>query len=189
MKLKITTLSILGFLMAGTAFATPMHQRENPESKLLLTCQMDGSVALRFFYNPPGEYFHFPLIFRAVEQTDPRLNTTPVTSEGRTAYISLAEMRSLIERLAHSGLTWQESEKIQTLGTYKQIPVLDSLEILIICSKGTARTTLLPTKICKTLAPLDTALKTPRALWEFQLFRQGYGCTVEGFHSEAYPDR
>ena len=45
-----------------------------------------------------------------------------------------------------------------------------------------------PKQICERLAPLDAALKQPRALWEFQLFRVDYGCHVPGFNRNAFPE-
>jgi hypothetical protein len=189
MTLKNFGLCVLGLVLLVAANADSTLTRQNRENESLMSCAANENAAVRFFYNPPGGYFHFPLIFRSVEQADLRLNTAPMTTEGRTAYISFAEMRQLVEGLANSKLSWRVSEKAEGLGSYKKIPVLDRMEILVLCPKGTPRSKLAPKNICETLAPLDPALKTPRALWEFQLFRQGYGCKVPGFNPEAYPDR
>lgn len=162
--------------------------RRTVDNDRVFNCPVDENTAVRFFYFPGGDYYHFPLIFRPVAQGDPRLNTAPMGEEGRTAYISRKEMRDLIRRLAHSGLSWQESEKVEPLGSFKPLALLMTTEIRVVCSKGMARAEFDPKRVCQTLEPLDSALKTPRALWEFQLFRQGYGCKVTGFNWDAYPD-
>ncbi|MHB8486278.1 MAG: hypothetical protein ACYDCM_11225 [Candidatus Acidiferrales bacterium] len=188
MLLKGSSPRALGLILLMAAGAGVLGSQWIPSKKLLLECPADETAAIRFFYNSGPDYFHFPLIFRAVSQGDPRLNTAPMGVEGRTAYISRTEMRQLIQKLAHSDASWQESEKVEALGSFKQLRSSDSMEILIVCSKGTTRAKVDPKTICETLKLLDSALKTPRALWEFQLFRQGYGCHVPGFNPDAYPD-
>lgn len=176
-------------LVAATAVGAFTFQRV-PGKKLLIGCSADETTAIRFFYNNESDYFHFPLIFRAVERRDPRLNTAPMVAEGRTAYISQTEMQSLLRGLAQLDLPWQESERVEALESFKRLrPWSDSMEILIACSKGTARVKVDPKRICEILKPLDSALKTPRALWEFQRFRVNYRCQVPGFEYGAYPDR
>jgi hypothetical protein len=141
-----------------------------------------------FFFDPPGEYFHKPLVLCVVKEGDPLLNTAPIREEGRTAYVSLSEMRELVQRLGRLDLAWQESETVEALGSYKNLPVFDDMETLIAFSHGTAKAHIAPKIICRTLQPLDAALKTPRALWELQIFRLNYGCKVPGFKADAYPD-
>ena len=46
------------------------HSRQKRGETFLLDFSVDGRTAIRFFYNPVGNYFHFPLIFRAVEPGD-----------------------------------------------------------------------------------------------------------------------
>lgn len=189
MTLRNSCPRILTFVLVMAASATATQPGRNQESKFLVNCPADKETAIRFFYNPPGDYFHFPLIFRPVEEADPRLNTAPMTVEGRIAYIPMVEMQQLLQGLSHSDdLSWQESEKVESLGGYRELRGgSDSMEILVVCSKGTARATLVLKKICKTLAPLDAAFETPRALWEFQAFRIGYRCKVPaGFETGKY---
>ncbi len=154
----------------------------------VLNSPVDEKTAVRFFYDPPGEYFHKPLVFRVAKEGDPLLNTAPIREEGRTAYISVSEMRELVQRLGRLDLAWQESETVEALGSYKNLPVFDDMEILVALSHGTAKAHITPKTICRTLRPLDAALKTPRALWELQIFRLNYGCKVPGFQPDAYPD-
>lgn len=189
MPLKSSVSSALGLVLVTATAIGAFAFQWVPGKKLLLGCSADETTAIRLFYNNESDYFHFPLIFRAVEQRDPHLNTAPMVAEGRTVYISQTEMQSLLRGLAQLDLPWQESEKVETLGSFKRLrPWSDSMEILVACSKGTARVKVDPKKICKTLKPLDSALKTPRALWEFQRFRLNYGCQVPGFQYGAYPN-
>jgi hypothetical protein len=176
------------WLLLMAVLATSLGFQQTVEKKSVLGSPVDENTAVRFFYHDEENYFHFPLIFRPAAEGDSRLNTAPMGTEGRTAYISLADMQQLLQGLKRSDLSWQESEKIESLGPFRQLRGSESMEILAVCSKGTARANLDPKKICETLKPLDSALKTPRGLWEFQLFRQGYGCQVPGFDFEAYPD-
>ena len=39
------------------------HSRQKRGKTFLLDFSVDGRTAIRFFYNPVGNYFHFPLIF------------------------------------------------------------------------------------------------------------------------------
>lgn len=189
MPLKSSVSSALGLVLVTATAIGAFAFQWVPGKKLLLGCSADETTAIRLFYNNESDYFHFPLIFRAVEQRDPRLNTAPMVAEGRTVYISQTEMQSLLRGLAQLDLPWQESKKVETLGSFKRLrPWSDSMEILVACSKGTARVKVDPKKICEILKPLDSALKTPRALWEFQRFRLNYGCQVSGFQYGAYPN-
>lgn len=157
----------------------------------LLGCPVDQATAVRFFYNPEGtNYLHGPLVLRVVPAGDPRLNTAPMTNQGRTAYVSPADMKGMLRALAHSGASWTVSSRVEPLGDIGSlIREPFPLHILAVCSRGTARAKVYPPKICSTLAPLDSALKTPRALWEFQLLRTGYKCNVPGFNWDLYPER
>jgi hypothetical protein len=40
--------------------------------------------------------------------------------------------------------------------------------------------------MCETLSRFDAAFQAPRALWEFQLFRRGFGCKVPDFDDRKY---
>jgi hypothetical protein len=153
-----------------------------------LTLPADKSTIVRFFYLPAEDYLHPALIFRVAREKDPQLNTAPINRLGRTPYISLAEMQDLLQRLAHSGLSWHESRRVEVPGRIEPREMTDKVEIKIFSSEGTALTLSDPKKLCETLAPLDAALKQPRALWEFQLFRVDYNCVVPGFDRNAFPE-
>ena len=155
-----------------------------------LTFPAGKDSVVRFFCQPPdGEYFHVALLFRVVEKKDRRWNTAPVFDEGRTAYISVSEMRQLITALSATHLSWDESTKVGGLETFKTIHSDGGMSIKVLSAKGTAKAAIEPKKICETLAPLDHALQNPRALWEFQLFRSQYHCRVPNLNPNAYPER
>ena len=189
-------LSALGSVFVLTIVLAASRCSRQPGGKTwLLGCPVDQATAVRFFYNPEGAgYFHFPLVLRVVPSGDPRLNTAPMRPEGRTAYITRGEMRAMLRALAQSGASWRVSSKVEPLGDFHGLVRFHAagppyLSIEVVCSRGTARGEVDPTRICSTLAPLDSALKTPRALWEFQFLRIGYGCTVPRFNMRAYPER
>ena len=155
-----------------------------------LTLPADKTSVVRFFYQPAdGRYFHFPLVFRVVEENDPRLDTAPVFETGRTAYITVSEVQRLIGEFSHLDLSWHESPEVESLETYKTVHSHGGMSVKVLSAKGTAEATIRPNNICKTLGRLDAGLQTPRALWEFQFFRFNYHCQVPNFKPKAYPDR
>jgi len=155
-----------------------------------LTLAADKDAVVRFFFVPAyNSYFHYPLLFRVVEENDPRWNTAPLVDVGRTAYISFSEMRALFAALSAEPLSWEESAKIEELETYKTIRNDGRVDIKLLSSGGTAKSGIPPKEMCETLAKFDAALRTPRALWEFQLFRRQFDCRVPDFDPKAYPDR
>jgi len=149
---------------------------------------VDETTVVRFFYQPSGDYFHFPLVFRVAAPGSPDLNSAPMRQEGRTPFISLDEMSALIQKLERARLVQQQSESAATIESFRNIPASDDMRILVVSPAHSARGAISPKKICKTLAPLDSAFRTPRALWEFRGFRLNYGCAVSGFNPDAYPD-
>jgi hypothetical protein len=149
---------------------------------------VDENTVVWLFFVPADSYFHPPLIFRVVGENDSRLNSAPIVNlGGRTPYISLTEMRNLVQKLGHTDLSWHESEKSEVPKRIKPGEITDKMQIKIFFGSGTDWALLDPKKICATLAPLDAAFREPRALWEFQLFRVDYGCKVPGFKRDKYP--
>ena len=153
-----------------------------------LNLSVDKNTIVRFFYLPPESYLHPPLIFRVAGAKDGRLGTAPINPPGRTPYISLSEMRNLVTALADWNLSWQESKKLETPKKIETREMTDKMEVNVFFSRGTARALVDPKQLCERLAPLDAALKQPRALWEFQLFRVDYGCHVPEFNRNAFPE-
>ena len=183
---SVTRLCLLLFAGLLIASWSPIHAQGHNHA---LTLPADKNSVVRFFYQPPeGEYFHVALIFRVVEENDPRWNTTTFSDEGRTAFVSLSDMQQLLTNLAHLPLQWDESAEIETLETYKTIHSYGyGMGIKVLSTKGTAKSLIRHDKICETLPRLDGALPTPRALWEFQGFRLQYHCQVPTYDPDAYP--
>jgi hypothetical protein len=153
----------------------------------VLDTPVSEHTAVRMFFDP-GNYFHPPLIFRVVAANDTRLNTAPMLPEGRTAFITAIEMQRLIKGLQGMKLSWKESREHIVFDEARNLPPVFYGISVVISSEGTAESGIPPAKICDSLAPLDSALSTPRALWEFQLFRAGFNCKVLGLDGQAYPD-
>jgi hypothetical protein len=186
MNCALRTISLLLVLLAGAPW-TSSQVANQPNS---LTLAPDKDSVVRFFFFPShNNYFHVALLFRVVEEGDPRWNTAPVFDEGRTAYISFSEMRSLFAALSAEPLSWEESAKIEELETPKTIRGDGRMDIKILSSGGTAKSGIPPKQMCETLAKLDATLRMPRALWEFQYFRFQFDCPVPNFDPKAYPDR
>jgi hypothetical protein len=179
------------FLFLATLAGAPWASTQVASQAHALTLPPGKDSVVRFFYQPPdGEYFHVALIFRVAKENDPRWNTTAYSDVGRTAYVSLSDMQQLITNLAHLSLRWDESAKIERLETYKTIRSYGyGMGIKVLSEKGTAKATIEHDKICEALSPLDGALLTPRALWEFQGFRLQYHCQVPGYNPTAFPDQ
>lgn len=169
-----------------------LSSRQARVTASVLNSPIDDATVVRFFYYPPGDYFHFPLVLRAVKPNSSLFNTAPMREEGRTAYISLPDMKKLVGALSRTGLAWKQMTSVEPLGPFKKLALtgigLSTMQILVENSNGTATALVAPKNICQTLAPLDSAFSTPRALWEFQLVRWGYNCKVPGFKRDAYPD-
>lgn len=188
MPLKNRKARVFRLLLAVLVCATSLGYAQTTGDGNVLNSPADETVAIRFFFQPAGDYFHVPLVFRVVDQKDSRLNTAPILDSGRTAYVSLSDMQVLLPAVTHLPLLWRHAETVEFFGSSRVLQLADTMDITIVSSHGTARAALDPTKICETLSAMDSALKTPRALWEFQLFRLGYGCRVPGFNHNAYPD-
>jgi len=97
-------------------------------------------------------------------------------------------MKRFMTLLTRLSLQWDESPMVDSLETYKTIHSYGyGMGIKVLSTNGTAKGLIAQTKICETLASLDSALLTPRALWEFQGFRLQYHCRVPNFDIDAYP--
>jgi len=178
----------LSFIAALTSAQLASGQTTTQGHALTLATSKDSVV--RFFYQPPGgEYFHVALLFRVVKKSDSLWNSAPVVDEGRTAYISLSEMQQLMSKLTRLPLHWSASAQREALETYANIHSYRGMGIKVLSANGTAKATIAPDEICKTLGALDGALQTRRALWEFQFFRLQYHCQVTNFNFNAYRDR
>jgi hypothetical protein len=97
-------------------------------------------------------------------------------------------MQNVMAKLAHSGLYWQESDKVEVFGNIMDLMPTGHMELTVVSSEGTAKASVVPTSLCDYLSQLDTSITTQRALWELQQFRYSYGCKVAEFDPREYPD-
>ena len=174
-------------LLIMALIGTSLSCTEPPRSHAALSGPVDTNTIVRFFYIPTQSYTHPPLVLRVVGEKDPRLDRAPLSDVGQTAYISLAEMREVVQMLNDSLSSWDTSTDVEVLRPMRDLEIHYGMEIVVFFSTGTARTVITPSMVCATLAPLDVALRN-RALWEFQLFRVEYNCDVPGFDRHKYPE-
>ena len=187
---KVNFAARISFLLLVILASAPWTSSQVANERHPLTLGVDKDSVVRFFFVPANNtYYHGPLLFRVVEENDPRWNTAPPSDVGRTAYISFSEMRGLFAALSAEPLSWEESAKIEVLETYKTIRNDGRVDIKVLSSSGTAKSGIPPKQMCETLAKFDAALRTPRALWEFQFFRRQFDCRVPNFDPKAYHDR
>ncbi len=187
---KVNCTARISSLLLVMLASAPWTSSQVANERHPLTLAANNDAVVRFFFVPAfNSYFHYPLLFRVAEENDPRWNTALLVDVGRTAYISFSEMRGLFAALSAEPLSWAESTKIEELETYKTIRNDGRVDIKILSSGGTAKSGIPPKQMCETLAKFDAALRTPRALWEFQFFRRQFDCRVPNFDPKAYPDR
>ena len=155
----------------------------------VLTTPVDNNTAVRFFYHPPNaNRFVYPLVLRVADPNDEQTKVAPVLAEGRTVRISLSEMQELVAGMKRSIMMGQQTRGVEVLEPWEMIPTTETMDVVLVFSKGAARGAILRKDICRTLGSLDSAIKTPRAHWEFQRFRFYYGCRVPGFDDAKYTD-
>jgi hypothetical protein len=188
MKMRFLNGLAFGLLQVALAACQVVYGQSAPVRDALAVPVNDGT-AVMFFYLPANSYLHPALIFRVAKPGSPLLNTAPIVNRGgRTPYITVEEMRDLIRLLDHSDLSWRKSKQVEIPKAPSFSETTGKLEIKVFSSDGTALSLSKPDNLCQTLAPLDAALKQPRARWEFQLFRVDYHCQVPGFNRNAYPE-
>ncbi len=178
------------FMLTVIAFGllAQAQQTRNPYPGVL-TSPVDNSTVVRFYYHPPNaDRFVYPLVLRVAAANDERMMVAPVLAEGRTVQITLSEMQELVVGMTRSITMGQQTKGVEVLGAWEMIPITEAMDVVIIFSKGAARGVIDSEHICKTLGSLDSAIKTPRAHWEFQRFRFYYGCRVPGFDDTKYSD-
>lgn len=186
LNIRFNTWILLALILLCVLSAICQEKKQR-EADHILT---ERNTIVRLFFQPAdGSYFHSALLFRVTNDDDPRLNTAPIFKDGRTAYIALPEMHLLMNTLTNLKLDWRRSQSVARPPTVDDYVIRDKMDITIYSATGTEDALLDPQSICSTLEPLDSALKTPRALWEFQFFRSQYHCQIHGFKPGAYPQR
>jgi hypothetical protein len=106
--------------------------------------------------------------------------------EGRTVYISHADLQKIVEQMSRNGWQWQISRQLTPPRRIETRQITDKFAISIFGPDGMRQTLIDPKKICSTLEPFDSALHEPRALWEFKVCRSQYVCKVPNLNREEY---
>jgi len=151
---------------------------------------VDGNTAIRFNFQRPNANFVLPaLIFRVAEVGTSNWDTAPIDRcYGRSAYIPIAEMRSLVQGLDEDRIFSKLSSTIEPIEPFEKTPISENAAVIIYASDGTATASIHPRRICRSLARLNNLIEGRRAHWEFEYFRLGCGCKVSGHNYDVYPN-
>jgi hypothetical protein len=146
--------------------------------------------AVRFFFQPANTDSSRPaLIFRVARKNDPNWNSAPIDRQGRSAFVLLDEMKELFGLLQGTSIHWRVSrEREEMLPFMKLLQPTKDMIVTVFATNGTASASIPSKSLCAILTKLDPAIKTPRASWEFALFRRMYHCKIPEFDVSAYPD-
>jgi hypothetical protein len=179
-------LLFFGLFLLWTSLGAAQAQNESGLSGLTV----DRTVAVRFFFQLPNSDFSRPaLIFRVASENDPNWNSAPIDRQGRSAYISLDEMKELLRLLQGTGIQWRVSKEREEITPFmKLLQPTEDMMVTVFAANGTASASIPSKNLCATLAKLDPAIKTPRASWEYAFFRRMYRCKVPKIDDDAYPD-
>jgi hypothetical protein len=129
------------------------------DQKAVSKLTVDGNTAVRFSFRRPNANYALPaLIFRVAEVGSSNWDTAPIDRYGRTAYISLPEIRSLIRELDTNGIFPQVTSTNQPMEPFEDIPIGEDVVVTIYASNGTATANIHPKEICKSLAQFNTLL-------------------------------
>ena len=181
-QIRLAIVTIILFLAALCSGQTVSKNR-------VFSAPVDKKTGVRVFYQHDiKDYFYPPLIIGVIDKDDPRRSTAPLGPEGRHVFVTAAEILNLLERLSHANMFWQESDTVEEFGPSYKAKGLGYLDITVVYSKGTARSSIGRSEVCNVLESMDPAINTPRALWEFQLYRWFNDCTIPGFDPQKYPD-
>lgn len=150
---------------------------------------VSDKTVVRFLYRRlNANYVLPPVIFRVSDAGSPNWNTAPVDKYGRSPYISLSEMKSLVRKLEGSNLRWQVSSPASPIEPFETIYPNKNLFITIYASSEMATTSISPSEFCKILSRVNDSIEPKRAHWEFEYFRRGCGCKVPGYKADEYPN-
>jgi hypothetical protein len=181
--LHLCCLSVVAALSLAATILLAQNQRN--VSKLTV----DGNTAVRLLFRRPNANYVLPaLIFRVADEDSSNWNTAPIDRYGRSAYISLAEMRSLVQGLEKNGIYPQVSSTKEPIVPFENTPISENVMVTIYASDGTASATIHPKRICQSLARLNDLIEGERAHWELEYFRLGCGCQVPDHKYDAYPN-
>lgn len=159
------------------------------DQKAISQLTIDGNTVIRFlFMRPNANWVLPPVIFRVANTGSPNWNTAPVDQYGRSPYISLLEMRSLLRRLEGDHLRWQISSLANPIEPFEEIAPSENLFITVYASNGMTTSSISPNELCEILSQASETIELKRARWELEYFRRGCGCKVPGYKADEYPN-
>ena len=182
--------SLMRLLFPGLFLLGISYGAQAQDESSLSGLTIDGSIAVRFFFQPANADSSRPaLIFRVARKNDSNSNSAPIDRQGRSAFVSLDEMKELLGLLQGTSIHWRVSrEREEMLPFMKLLQPTKDMIVTVFATNGTASASIPSKSLCAILTKLDPAIKTPRASWEFALFRRMYHCKVPEFDVSAYPD-
>ncbi|MGB8028101.1 MAG: hypothetical protein WCF30_00415 [Terracidiphilus sp.] len=97
-------------------------------------------------------------------------------------------MHTITDKLVQSDIEWfNDSKKVEPFLPFNKRPFRNYFEITVVSSSGTASLRIRLTRMCGELGKLDSAMPTPRILWQFQTLRWDHGCVIAGYSNEEMP--
>ena len=176
----------LGALLLALAFVflvgcrhkpTPVSDAK-PDSFLSRAIKAED-VVVRFYYEPmvnePTNISPGPLILMPVSSQDPRLGTRPAW----ILYVTLADMRRVLQVLDRASLSWKESPNPkQLVGSAFELPHPhhDSMEVAATTSTESAIAEVVGSNACNLLSDLSSELTNANARDSFAFYRRTVSC-------------
>jgi hypothetical protein len=187
--LTLVAALILSAASCATSGSADSFGAPTQDQKAVSKLTIDRNTATRFLFSRPNANYVLPaLIFRVADVGSPNWNTAPIDRYGRSAYISLSEMRLLVRDLDRNRIFPQVSSTTESIEPFEKMPVGDDVVVTIYASDGTATSNIHPREICKSLARLSNLIEGGRPRWEFEYFRLGCGCKVPSHKYDEYPN-
>jgi hypothetical protein len=180
---NITQLSLL--ILSLFFYHSHLTLAQNPGTKAEA---QNCSPVVRIYYLPPDSYFHAPLILESSDQRKDGYEIAPRTPEGRKLFITPSEMRRFISNLRTLNLQWGQPVLSGPLAPVTSRDANGTVNFSWFDAGHVRVAHLRPASLCDTMERLDSAFTQKRTLWEFQLFRSGFGCKIPGFNRSEYPD-
>lgn len=178
---------LLSSLVSLAAIATG----QKPNQSAVLDSPVAESTAVSFFWiGDMDSHFRAPINFYAVSQSDRRFHTVsvgPFADHQWNAFISVSEMQRLMDGLKALDLRWVDSKGREAFKDAQKRTGTGFLDITVVSHDGTSKSYIRIARMCEELSQLDSAMPTPRILWQFQLFRVDNGCHVPGYNNSVIP--
>lgn len=214
-RIILATLAIIALLMSGLAMYLRIEQRRlssqnqslvlqirdlqsrlnppaeiRPHPTVLLDSPVNEKCAVSFYWFGDMEsHFRDPINFFTVPDADGRLHKVELPDSDRqvNVFVSSTEMKRILEGLKALDLSWVDLRGRETFKDKFHRRGSDMLDITLVNTEATAKTSIRIARMCDELDRLDSAMPTPRILWQFRTFRWDNGCYVHGYDNSAMP--